>query len=72
VDGVKTVGDQSFPPFGKLPGRQGVEIFSRCGDRGVSVGELPYGVAEILLLRGQSQGHDRGRAMANMGFGRTG
>jgi hypothetical protein len=38
----------------------------------VSVGELPYGVAEILLLRGQSQGHDRGRAMANMGFGRTG
>jgi hypothetical protein len=37
----------------------------------VPAGEPPDGVAEILLLWGQSQGHDCGRDVANAGFGRT-
>ncbi len=60
MDRMKAVGDQGIPPFGQLSRGEGVETVARRGDGGVPAGELPDGVAELLLLRAQSQGHDDG------------
>jgi len=37
----------------------------------VPAGELLDGVAEMLLLRRQTQAHDRGPEVSNVGLGRT-
>ena len=68
---VKTVGDQSIPPVGELARGQLIETVARRGDGRMPGGELPDGLAEMLLLWRQTQAHDRGPEVSNVGFGRT-
>ena len=71
VNGVKAVGDQRIPPSGSLPAASASKLSRVAAIGACRPANCADGVAEILLLRGQSQRHDRGRDVANAGFGRT-
>ena len=64
---VKAVADEGIPPFRPAPRREIAETVAGGGDGGVPGGELPDGVAELLLLRAQSEGHDDGREVTEVG-----
>jgi hypothetical protein len=64
---MKAVRHQRVPPLRQGPGRERAEAGTRMGDGSMPTGELPDGIAELLLFRAESEGHGNGRWVTNVG-----